>query len=91
VQTPDLDALLPEQIAEHPAAGKGELHGQLVDPPHDGEIGRRYRLGEVIYAAPADPLLPGLPRRWQRMRTIDHRFTLGNSPAHFSEDWAERP
>src|ERR1019366_2752314 len=32
----------------------------------------------------------GLPRQRQAVRASDHRFALGNSPAHFSEDWAER-
>jgi PAS domain S-box-containing protein len=32
-----------------------------------------------------------LPNYRQRKPAIDHRFALGNSPAHFLEDWAERP
>src|SRR5471032_2612313 len=54
---------------------------QLVDPPHDGKIGRRHRPGQVIYAAPTDPQRSGLPRQWQLVRTLDHRFAPGNSPA----------
>ena len=45
MQAADLDALLAQQIAQHPVAGEGKLHVQLVDPPHDGEIGGRHGLG----------------------------------------------
>ena len=86
----DLDALLPKQIAQHPAPGKRELHVQLVDPAHGGQVGGRHRPGQVIDAAPAHPQLPSLPDKWQPVQTVNHRFALGNSPAHFSGDRAER-
>jgi len=87
----DLDAFLPEQIAQHPAARKGELHVQLADPPHDGEIGSRHRLGQIISAASVNPQLPRLPRHRQAVRTIDQHFALGNRPAPVLESKAERP
>lgn len=37
----DLDALLQQQVAQHPAVRKRKLVVQLVDPPHDRQIGRR--------------------------------------------------
>ena len=72
------------------AARKWELQVQLVDPAHDGEIGRRHRLGQIIYIAPAECQLPGLTRQRQCVRPVDHRFALGNRPAHCSQDWAQR-
>ena len=77
----DLDAFLPQKITQHPTTRERKFQVQLVDPPHDGEIGRRHRSGQIINAAPADPQLPGLPRQRQCVRTVDHRFALGNSPA----------
>lgn len=38
-------------------------------------------LAWVINAAPADPQLACLPHHRQAVRTIDHRFALGNRPA----------
>ena len=32
-------AFLPEQAPQHPAAGKGVLQVQLVDPTHQGQLG----------------------------------------------------
>ena len=40
-----------QQIAQHPAARERKVHVQLVDPPHDGEIGRRDRPWQIIDAA----------------------------------------
>src|ERR671910_1725248 len=54
---------------------------QFVHPPHDGQIGCRGRLRLIIEAAPADPELLGLPGQRQGMRSVDHRFALGNTPA----------
>jgi len=39
VPTADLAPLGSQQAAQHPRAGEGELQMQLVDPPHDGEVG----------------------------------------------------
>ena len=54
---------------------------QLVDPPHDGKIGRRHRPWHIINTAAADPQCLRLLRNRQRVDTVDHRFVLGNSPA----------
>jgi hypothetical protein len=75
------DAFLPEQIAQHSTPRKGELHVQLVDPPHDGEIGSRHRPGQIINAASADPKLACLPGHRQAVRTIDQRLALRSRPA----------
>ncbi|WP_150126885.1 hypothetical protein [Sphingomonas panacis] len=39
----DLDALLPEQIAQYPTTRKRALQVHFVDLPHDGEVGCRQR------------------------------------------------
>lgn len=86
----DLNAFGDKQVTQHLAAREREIHMQLVDAPHDGQISRRGRPRRVIDAAPADPQLPRLLRHRQRVRTIDHRFALGNRPA-LLRSWAERP
>src|SRR5690606_7733501 len=47
-------ALNVEQVAQHPTAGEGQLQVQLVDTPHQGQILRGCRLGQVVHAAAAD-------------------------------------
>src|SRR5258708_1206193 len=74
--TADLDAFGPQEIAQHPAPGEWEVEMQLVEPPHDRQIGRRNRTRQVIDAAPAQPKQPGLPLQRQIMVAVDHRFTL---------------
>ena len=81
MKTPDRDAFLQQTITQHPAGRKRKLHVQFVDPAHDRQIGGRYRPGQVIDAATAHPQFLGLPDKWQRVGTVDHRFALGNSPA----------
>ena len=41
MQAADLDALGGKQVAQHPAAREWEVHVQLIEPPHDGEVGNR--------------------------------------------------
>ncbi len=76
----NIDVLLPEQIAQHSTPGKAKLQMRFVHLPHDAEIGPRYLLRQVLNAASADPQFSGLPRQRQAVRTIDHRFALGNRP-----------
>jgi hypothetical protein len=90
MQPTDFDANGCKQIAQHPAAGKREVHVQLIEPPHDGEIGNRGRSRQIINAAAADLEFPRLPRHRQRVRSVDHRFARGNSPAQL-QTRAERP
>ena len=90
MQAADLDAFGSKRVTQHPAACERKVHVQLVDPPHDGEIGSRDRPWQIIDATAADPQLPRLPRNRQRVDTVDHRFALGNSPAQ-SRIGAERP
>lgn len=41
----DLDAFLPQQIAQHPTTRERKFQVQLVDPPHDRQISRGAGLG----------------------------------------------
>jgi hypothetical protein len=53
---------------------------QLVDPPHDRQIGRRYRLGAVMDTAPAELKHFRLPiSATSFMAAIDHRFAVSIS------------
>ena len=55
-QPTDHHALLPEQVPQHPAAGERIEQVQLVDPPHDGQVGVRHRPWQIVDAA-----APGRP------------------------------
>ena len=72
----DRDPLLVQEIAQHPAAREGEFEMEFVHPPHDGEIGRRHRPGQVVDAAAADPERLGLLGDRQIVIAVDHRFAL---------------
>src|SRR3954466_15605040 len=74
----NVDPFWLEEVAQHPAARERELQMQLVNPAHDGQIGRGHRSGQVVDAAPTDPkyLYFGLLGDGQRVRAVDHRFAL---------------
>jgi hypothetical protein len=50
----DLAPLGSQQVAQQPTAGEGELQMQLVNPPHEREVGCRHRPGQVIDTPPTD-------------------------------------
>lgn len=77
----DLDAFPPQQVAQHPAARERIVQVQLVHAPHDRQIGRANRPGQIIDATSADPQFLRLPRYGQAVRTIDYRFAFVNRPA----------
>jgi hypothetical protein len=52
--TADLAPLGGQQTPQHPRAGEWELQMQLVETPHDCEIGVRHRPRQVVDAATAD-------------------------------------
>jgi len=79
----DLAPLGSQQVAQQPTAGEGELQMQLVNPPHEREVGCRHRPGQVIDAPPTDVQRRRLLRDRQIVRTVDHRFAL-NRPALLS-------
>src|SRR4051794_40738030 len=72
----DCDAVLVQEIPQHPAPRKGKFEMQLVHPPHHGEIGRRDRTRPIVDAAAADPERLRLLSDGERMVALDHRFAL---------------
>src|ERR1700682_998477 len=50
----DLAPFGSQQASQHPRASEGELQMQLVEAPHDREVGARHRTGQIINAAAAD-------------------------------------
>src|SRR3954465_344240 len=52
------------------------LEVQLVNPPHDRQLGRRHRPRLVVHAAAAQPQQLRLPHQRQRVSAVDHRFAL---------------
>jgi CheY-like chemotaxis protein len=52
--TADLAPIGSQQPSQHPRAGEGKLQMQLVDLPHDREVGVWYRPRQVVDAATAD-------------------------------------
>ena len=74
--TADLDALAAQQIAQHPAAGERVVEMQLVDPPHDRQIGRRHRPRTVVKATSAQLQDCRLSGQRKLVLTVDHRFAL---------------
>src|ERR1019366_1218997 len=76
----DLQALLPQQAAQHSAAGKGIIQVEFVDAPHQPQIFLRDRARLIVDRAPADIQNLGLLLDGKVMLGIDHRFAL-SSPA----------
>jgi hypothetical protein len=64
-------------VTQHPAARERVVEVQLVDPPHDRQIGGRRRTRIVIQAT-ADPQQFGRSAQCQPVSAVDHRFALGN-------------
>ena len=92
----DRDALAAQQVAQHPAARERVVEMQLVDPPHDRKIRRRYRTGPVVEAAAAQLQKLCLPRQRERMLAVDHRLALSmpalpSAPAKKSFSSASSP
>jgi len=78
--TADLAPLGSQQVAQQPTAGEGELQMQLVNPPHEREVGCRHRPGQVIDAPPTDGQRRRLLRDRQIVRTVDHRRIVVPDP-----------
>jgi hypothetical protein len=78
---PGDDALLLEQILQHPAAGERQLETQLVDPAHQPQRVRRHRPRRVVDRCPREPQQPRLARDRQLLvRVVDHRFPFRPGP-----------
>src|SRR3954465_7069137 len=72
----DVDPVLFEEVAQHPAARERELKMQLVHSAHDGQIGCGHRSGQVVDAAAADPKCLGLLCERKNMGAVDQRCAL---------------
>ena len=75
-----LQALLPEQVAQHAAAGERIVQMQLVDAPHQPQIFVRDRTRLIVDRAAADLQHLGLLLDGKVVLGVDHRFAL-SSPA----------
>ena len=51
---------------------------QLVDPLHEGEVGRRHRTRQVVHRAARNADHLGLLRDAQLVITVDHRLAFSN-------------
>ena len=60
----DSMALAPEDIPEHPGAGKRILQMQFVNPAHQGQRLRRHRHGLVVDRGPGQLQQLALPPDW---------------------------
>lgn len=67
-----------EQPLQHPAARKGIVQMQLIDPAHQRQIGHGDRPWQVVNAAPAEAERRCLPGDWKVVLSINHRFALSN-------------
>ena len=65
-----------EHVTKHPAARKWMVEMQPVDQRHHRKINRRYRLGMVIKAAPAELQKLDLPGQRKLVLAVDHRLAL---------------
>ena len=74
----DVDALVSEQVAQHPAARERVLQVQLVDAPHQLQVRFADRLEVVVHRAAADVQQLGLALDGQLVVTVDHRLALSN-------------
>src|SRR5262245_22036687 len=54
------------------------LQMQLVEPTHEGQIGRAHWPWQVVHRAPAYAQQLGLARDGEVVITVDHRFALSN-------------
>ena len=63
--TADLAPLGSQQASQHPRAGEWELQVQLIETPHDREVGGRHGAWQIINAATAD---------LQNLRLLRDRF-----------------
>jgi hypothetical protein len=72
----DLAPLGSQKIAQQPTSGEGELQMELVNPPHEREVGCRHRPGQVIDAPRADVQGRRLLGNRQIVLTVNHRFAL---------------
>jgi hypothetical protein len=74
----NLQPSLPEQIAQHPVAGKRVIQVQLIDLAHQPQVPGGDCPRPVVDAAAADIEHLGLFLDGKIVLRVDHRFTLSN-------------
>src|SRR5579863_1588636 len=74
----DPDALGQQLAAQHPRAHERMLQMQLIEPPHQRQIGGAGGLRQVVHRPPTEPQQGGLARYRQAMLAVDH--SLAPSP-----------
>lgn len=79
----DPPACAPEEVAQHPGAGKWILQMEFVNPPHQGQYRRRDRGRLVVGRRAGHPKELALPDNGQWVGSVDHRFAL-SKPALMS-------
>ena len=78
VPPPGMDAVAVQLVAQHARAHEGVFQVQLVEPAHEGQIGRTHRPGQVVDRAPADVQKLRLARDREFVVTLNHGFALSN-------------
>lgn len=73
---PDPEAFPVQGIARQPSPHEGVSQVQLVDPPHQRQVGVRHRPLRVVGTAPADAEQFHLPGQGNFMVAVDQRFAL---------------
>src|SRR6266496_5706899 len=74
----DLAPLQSQQASQHTRTGEGKLQMQLIQMPHDREVGGRHRARQIINTAAADLQNFRLLGDRQIVLAVDHRFALSN-------------
>ena len=77
---PYMQAQQAKLISQHLGAHEGVFQVQLINMPHQRQIGWADRLGQVIHRAPADLEQLGLPGYGPLVGFVNHGFAL-SSPA----------
>jgi hypothetical protein len=73
-----VNVLAGQLIAQHTRTQEGVLQMQLVDSPHQRQVGLTEGSGQVVRRASADLEQFGLVNNWQLVVSVDHGFSLSN-------------
>ncbi len=76
-------AVAPEEVVQHPRAGKRILQMEFVNPPHQGQDCRRDRGRLVVGCRASHPEELALPDNGPWVGSVDHRVAL-SQPALMS-------
>ena len=81
-------ALLGQRAAQHPGTHERVLQVQLVNTPHQRQVGRVDQLGNVVDRAAADVQQLGLLGYGEVVMSVDHHLALSR-PALVSASFAK--